>query len=337
MDPAVAAWLATTVEEALEPDLPIVDPHHHLWVFPTDTYQLGELRADTGSGHNVVQTVFVECAWGYRDDGPEALRPVGETEHVAAVAAASATSPGAEIAGIVSFADLALGPAVREVLEAHEAAGDGRFRGIRHATAWDAGPGIRRTHTNPGQGMLGREDFRAGFAVLADMGHSFDAWLYHPQLGELADLAKTFPDATIVLDHVGGPLGIGPYAGRRAEVLEHWRPLMAAVAACPNVVLKVGGIGMTAYGMGLHKLPEAPTSAHLAEVWGPELRTCIELFGPDRCMFESNFPVDGRSCSYVVLWNAFKRVATSMGLSPSEKADIFADTARRAYRLPDPA
>jgi L-fuconolactonase len=334
MDPAVVAWLATTAEDALEPDLPVVDPHHHLWEFPTDTYQLDELRADTGSGHNVVQTVFVECAWAYRPDGPDALRPVGETASVAAVAARSAATAGAEIAGIVSFADLTLGAGVEAVLDAHAAAGDGRFRGIRHATAWDAGPGIRRTHTNPVQGQMGEADFRAGFAVLARLGHSFDAWLYHPQLPELADLAKAFPEATIVLDHIGGPLGIGPYAGRRAEVLEQWRPGMAAVAACPNVVLKVGGIGMTAYGMDLHKRPESPTSAQLAEVWEPDLRTCIELFGPDRCMFESNFPVDKRSCSYVVLWNAFKRVAASMGLSPSEKADIFAGTARRAYRLP---
>ncbi len=325
------AWLATTPEAAIDPELPIVDPHHHLWEFETNPYQLAELRSDTDAGHNVVRTVFVECSWGYHADGPEHLRPVGETEHVAAVAAASAASPGAEIAGIVSFADLTLGAAVAEVLDAHEAAGQGRFRGIRHASAWDASPKIHRTHTNPPQGLLGQDDFRAGFAELTRRGHSFDAWLYFTQVHELTALARAFPEATIICDHIGGPIGIGPYAGKRDEMLAVWRPAMTELATCPNVVLKVGGIGMTSYGFDFHRQPTAPSSEQLAEVWGPDLRFCLDLFGAERCMFESNFPVDKRSCSYTVLWNTFQRVAA--GASATEKTALFSGTASKAYRL----
>ncbi len=326
-----AEWLSTTVEEILEPSLEIVDPHHHLWDFPTNPYRLAHLHADTGSGHNVTQTVFVECTWGYRTDGPEHLRLVGETEHVAAEARASVAAGGAEIAAIVSRADLTAGAAVEELLLAHDAAGDGKFRGIRHATAWDADPAIHETHTRPGPGLMGTAAFREGFATLSRLGFTYDAWLYHPQIHELTDLARAFPEATIICDHLGGPIGIGPYAGRRDEVLAAWRPQMTELAACPNVVLKVGGIGMTSYGMDWHRRPTAPTSAELAAAWGDEIRFCIDLFGADRCMFESNFPVDGRSVSYAVLWNTFKRIAADA--SPAERAELFAGTARRTYRI----
>ena len=331
-NPAHEAWLATTVEEAIEPDLPICDPHHHLWHHPTDPYLLEHLHADTGAGHNVVETVFVDCMAEYRTEGPEHLRPVGETAWVAKLAAESEAGDGATIAGIVGFADLTLGAAVEEVLAAHVEAGDGRFRGIRHASSWDASPDVRNAHTSPPEGLLGQGDFRAGLATLGRMGLSFDTWMYHPQLGELVDLARAHPDVTMVLDHLGGPLGIGPYAGRRDEVRAAWEAPMADLAAdCPNVVLKLGGIGMAVYGLAWHREPTAPTSDALAEAWGPQIEWCIERFGPDRCMFESNFPVDRRSCSYVVLWNAFKRIAG--GCSDSERAPLFRDTARAAYRL----
>ncbi|MPY96375.1 MAG: amidohydrolase family protein [Acidimicrobiia bacterium] len=331
MDDAERNWLARTAEEPLEPELAICDPHHHLWDFPTDRYLLDELRGDTGAGHNVVSTVFVECTSAYRSRGPEELRPVGETEFVAAAAAESERRAGAEIKGIVSFADLSLGEAVRPVLEAHVEAGQGRFRGIRHATAWDRGPGVRVAHTAPPPGLMGEPGFQEGVAELGRLGLSFDAWLYHPQLVELANLARVCPDVRIVLDHLGAPLGLGPYAGHRDEVLAAWRSGMEAVAACPNVVLKVGGIGLPLYGFEWHKNDKPPTSEELAVTWGPEIRWCIELFGPERAMFESNFPVDRKSTSYVVLWNAFKRIAA--GASPAEKADLFHDSAARAYRL----
>lgn len=327
-------WLAGTVEAAIEPELEIVDPHHHLWTQPVGhypRYDLDDLRADTSAGHNVVETVFVECASGYRTDGPEHLRCVGETEYVASRAAESERTPGARIAAIVSHASLRLGDAVEEVLEAHVAAAGGRFRGIRDAGAWHEDRRIGRSHTRPVEGMYGLPEFRAGLRVLARMGFSFEGWQYHTQLGELADLARAVPEATIVLNHIGAPLGVGPFEGRRDEVMAAWRPAMADVASCPNVVLKVGGIGMSRYGAGFETWERPPTSDQLLEVWGDDLRWCIDTWGPDRCMFESNFPVDAESCGYVVLWNAFKKVSTGYGAS--ERADLFAGTARRVYKL----
>jgi len=326
-----SAWLARTAEAVIEPELPICDPHHHLWDYPDDRYLLEELRADTGSGHRVVDTVFVECASKYREDGPTQMRPVGETEFVARVAEASQLAPGATIGGIVGFADLTLGNAVRPVLEAHVEAGRGRFRGIRHASAWDADQRVRNAHTDPTPRLLAQPAFRAGLRVLGSLGLSFDAWLYHPQLPDLVELARAHPEVSIVLDHLGGPLGIGPYAGQRDHVRDVWQPPMSELARCPNVSLKLGGIGMAIYGLGWHKRDAPPTSVELVAAWEADIFWCIEAFGAGRCMFESNFPVDKRGCSYRVLWNAFKRMAA--GASAAEKAALFHDTAARVYRL----
>ena len=326
-------WLAATIEEPVDSLEEIVDPHHHLWDFPTGTYLLPELHLDTGAGHNVTQTVFVECGAGYRDQGPEHLRPVGEIEFVRGQAELSAEQDGAEIAAIVGFADLTRGEAVEEVLEAQQAAGGGRFRGIRHANAWDASDQIRESHTKPPAGLLGHSNFRAGFAKLGEMGFSFDAWMFHPQVKELVDLAASVPETPIVLDHLGGPLGIGPYAGIRDEVRATLRPALEALAQHEQVVVKVGGIGMSIYGVGLNRLPEAPTSEQVAELWSEDIRHCVDTFGPERCMFESNFPVDRQGCSYTVLFNAFQRVAEEAGWSNVERAELFSGTARRFYRL----
>jgi len=311
------------MEEILDPELLICDPHHHLWDRPDNRYMTDELTADTGSGHRIEQTVFIECRSGYRSDGPEAFRPIGETEFVVAA------EPGGFIAGIVGYADLRL-PDVDEVLAAHLEAGKGRFRGIRNSSAWDPSPDVRRTSTTPA-GLLGDPAFRTGFEVLGRAGLSFDAWLFHPQIPELTDLARAFPEVPIVLDHIGAPLGIGPYAGHRDEVLRAWRQAMAELATCQNVAVKLGGIGMSLFGMHWHETPEGATSAELADTWGNEMRWCIERFGVDRCMFESNFPVDKASCGYAVLWNAFKRIAADA--SPEEKAALFHDTATGFYRL----
>ena len=313
-------------QEALDPGTDSIDPHHHLWEYPDSVYMAGELRADVTSAARVRRTVFVECGSAYRTDGPEELRPVGETAWVAA------NAPGDGLMdGIDGFADLTLGDGVERVLAAHVEAGRGRFRGIRHVSAFDAGPAIRRSHTNPPPGLLGMPEFRRGFAALGRAGLSFDAWLYHPQLPELTDLARAHPDVVIVLDHLGGPLGIGPYAGRRDEVLEQWRTSMRDVAACPNVVLKLGGIGMPVFGMDWHRREEPPSSEEVVSVWGEPIRWCIEQFGVDRCMFESNFPVDRRSFSYRTCWNAFVRIAE--GCSAGERRALFHDTAARTYRL----
>ena len=331
-------WLASHVEEVIEPELPIVDPHHHLWEREgMSTYLLPDLHADTGAGHNVEATVFMECGWGYRTTGRERLRPVGETETVAADACASRVAlradgkPAAVIKGIVGFADLMLGDAVDEVLDAHEAVGEGLFRGIRHATAFDPDPGIRRTHTRPTPQIMAEPAFRAGVRRLVARGHSFDAWLYHPQITEYAALARAVPEGTLVLDHLGGLLGVGPYKGMRTDILEKWRSDLAELASCPNVNLKVGGIGMVIFGLGFEHQTVAPSSEDLVAAWGGPIRYAIEQFGVERCMFESNFPVDKMSCSYVTLWNAFKRIASDA--SASEKAALFHDTATRVYRL----
>jgi predicted TIM-barrel fold metal-dependent hydrolase len=327
-------WIERTVEEPLEPDLPIIDPHHHFWNRPTNRYILDELIADL-AGQNVRQTVFVECTSMYRAGGPEEYRVVGETEWVQGIAAQSASGGFGEVraaAGIVGTADLRLGDRVAPVLEAQIAAAPQRFRGIRHRAAW-AEPGVMPNQpATQAAHLLLDPDFRRGFAYLRPYGLSFEAWLYHPQLPELADLARAFPDTVIILNHLGGPLGVGPYAGRRDEVFAAWKPDLAAVAACPNVVLKVGGIQMVLNGFGWHEREQPPTSDELLEANRDWYLYAIEQFGPSRCMFESNFPVDKLSCSYTVLWNQFKKL--SKGFSPHERAAMFHDTAQRIYRLP---
>ncbi|MFN0026058.1 MAG: amidohydrolase family protein [Acidimicrobiales bacterium] len=327
-------WLALTQEDVLEPELEICDPHHHLWPEPTlrfPRYDLEDLHVDTGAGHRVVDTVFIDCAASYRSDGPVALRPVGETEFVTKRAVRSEQLEGATIAAIVSFADMTLGNDVAPVLEAHVAAAGGRFRGIRHVGAWDASDAIAASHTNPPPHLYRQDTFRTGLSVLSGMGLSFEAWQYHTQLEEVAELAAAMPDLSIILNHIGAPLGIGPYAGKRAEVDPRWRAGMVRLAEFPNITLKVGGIGMSRFGTDFHTWPAPPTSDQLLERWGDQLRFCIATFGPSRCMFESNFPVDSESCSYTVLWNAFKKVSASY--SPQERAELFRGTARRVYRI----
>ena len=327
-------WLAQVQEDILEPALPICDPHHHLWDHPGSRYLLDELLEDTGSGHNVVSTVFVECASMYRADGPEAMRCVGETEFVQGVAAMSASGRYGALraaSGIVSLADLNLGMAVRPVLEAHIDASRNRFRGIRHAAGWHVSEDIRNSHTNPFPQMLLDKTFREGFAQLAPLNLSFDAWLYHAQIPDLTDLARSFPGTTIILDHFGGPLGVGPYEGKADEVFADWRKAIDELARCQNVVVKLGGINMAVNGFGWHKHPKPPTSIELAAATQRYYLHTIEKFGVQRCMFESNFPVDKVSCSYAVLWNSFKRIAANF--SAAEKAALFHDTAADVYRL----
>ena len=325
------AWRELTVEAALEPHLPICDPHHHLWEYPESRYLADEYIAELG-GHHVTHTLFVECLQHYRVTGPEELRPVGETVFAAHIAAAAERSPAAPklAAGIVAFADLTLGEAVEAVLLAHLEASS-HVRSIRYATAWDASDQIRATHTHPPPGLMNDARFRKGFERLATFGLCFDAWLYHTQIPEVVKLAQDFPDANIVLDHMCGPLAIGPYSGRRREVFNDWRRNLADAAACANVFIKLGGLTMTAAGFGWNKRSVPPGSEELEVAMRPYFDACIELFGPERCMFESNFPMDRASCSYTVLWNAFKRVAARY--TPTERAFLLRDTAMMVYRL----
>jgi len=324
------AWLALVSEEPLDPALPICDPHHHLWRRADHTYFLPDLQADLACGHNIVSTVFVECTAFYRTEGPEALRSVGELEFVEREVAPAIGGAVAVAEGIVAYADLRLGAGVVEVIEALRAASPTRLRGIRHAVAWDASPNIGGYKNMP-PGTLLNPSYREGFAQLEPHGLSFDAWLYHPQIAELIDLARTFPETTIVLDHVGGPLHLDVYGSFREEAYQHWRQAIAAAARCPNISVKLGGLGQPNPALGLDRRATPPTSAELAEALAPYVLPAIDAFGPERCMFESNFPVDKASYSYGVMWNAFKRLAARY--TPAERAALFYGTAARVYRL----
>jgi L-fuconolactonase len=324
-----------TKEEILDPELPICDPHHHLWDHPGSRYLLEDLLEDIKSGHTITQTVFVECMSKYRQDGPQEMKPVGETEFVQGIAAESASElygPTRVASGIVGYADLTLGSAVAKVLEAHLEAGKNRFQGIRHSVAMDSSGSIP-AYMNPSEGLLLDSKFLEGFRFLQQYGLSFDAWLYHPQIPELVDLARKFPETQIILDHIGGVIGRGPYSGKREEVFQQWKKGISELSACHNVVVKLGGLGMPLSGFGWNERKTPPESAELAESMAPYYHWCIEQFGVNRCMFESNFPVDKVSYPYGVMWNAFKRVCR--GFSAEEKAALFHDTAVRVYRLPD--
>jgi predicted TIM-barrel fold metal-dependent hydrolase len=325
----LAEWLAQTPEVALDPERPIVDPHHHLWEYPGSVYQGEELVADTAD-HNIVKTVFVECDSRYREDGPEAMKPLGETEYVEGVAQKH-SSPVQVAAGIVGFANMALGEYVQDVLEAHLELSPKRFRGIRHTSGWDQSDRVRNSHTNPPQGLMLDPSFKEGVTCLQKYNLSLDAWLYHPQLPDFVELARAFPNLPMILDHFAGPLGIGPYEGKGEEIFEFWKGQMDELVACENVTFKLGGLKMPICGNDWHKQDKPPTSQEIADITSKYHLYCIEKFGVDRCMFESNFPVDKVSCSYTVLWNAFKRIADNF--SEDEKSALFHDTATRVYRL----
>lgn len=338
-------------EQILEPDLPIIDPHHHLWdlrpllsmlpephhpfvqaVALSAYYTFDQLRADLQTGHRVIGTVFMECGAFYRAEGEEALKPVGEVEFVNGVAAQGASGVYGEYrpcAAIVGHADLTLGSGAGRVLDALAAAAPGRFRGIRHQGAWDADGEILGAPFNAPEGLYGHENFRAGFRELAARRLTFDAWVLEPQIADVTALARAFPDTTIVLDHCGTPLGTGVYRGRLHERFEPWRASIRELASCPNVHVKLGGLAMSFCGMPEHGPAAGLSSETLAAMWRPYVETCIEAFGPDRAMFESNYPVDKWGADYATLWNAFKRL--TLGSSPDEKRALYAGTAARVY------
>ena len=327
-------WLAQYTEEVIDPQRPIVDPHHHLWDRGGQRYMIEEMAADIASGHNIVATVYVDCRSMYRATGPEAFRPVGEVEFANGVAAMSASGgygPAQINAGIVSHVNLLLGDGAKPVLEAEIAAGNGRYRGIRHSSAWDGELEVAGMYAKRPKGILLDATFRKGFACLAPLGLSFDAWLFHPQIGELVDLARAFPDTRIMLDHCGGPVGIGRFAGKREETFPAWKASIQEIAKCPNVSVKLGGLAMRLLGYDFHERPKPPSSEQAAAAWRPYIETCIEAFGVNRAMFESNFPPDKGQCSYQVIFNAFKRIAAQY--SEAEMTALFAKTATEFYRL----
>jgi predicted TIM-barrel fold metal-dependent hydrolase len=327
-------WLDKRHEEIIEPALPIIDPHHHLWDRQGYRYLFPELLADVGSGHNIRATCYEQAREMYRVDGPEELKSLGETEFVSGVSAMSASGkygPTRCIAGIIGFVDLRLGSRAKGLLERHMAVSDGRLRGIRNGSTWSDDPTLKTFTVGGPPGLLLDKSFREGFATLAPLGLTFDAWMFQTQLGDVVDLARAFPQTTIVVNHCGAPLAIGPYAGKREEAFTEWRDRIREVASLPNTYVKLGGLGMKLSGFTFFDNDQPPSSQDLEKAWRPYIETCIAAFGPQRSMFESNFPVDKGTCSYQVLWNAFKRLAA--GYSAHEKTALFSGAAAKAYRL----
>ncbi|MDQ2088310.1 amidohydrolase family protein [Marimonas arenosa] len=327
------AWHAQVREDIVDPDREITDPHHHLWAGRLGyDYELDELWADTQAGHNVTKTVFIECGSGYDRSSPKPFAPIGETDYVEAIAAAAATQPEkAQVAGIVAHANLRLDPeTLHQVLDAHAAASS-RFRGIRHAGAWDAERDRIMFQGQPIPHLYLDPDFQRGVAVLGERGIPYDTWHFHPQNGEFLDLAKACPGTTIVLDHFGTPMGTVRFAGQREDRFEDWKREMAAIAACPNVVAKLGGLAMPVNGFGWDGRATPPSSDELLEAQQHYYHHMIEIFGAERCMFESNFPVDKLSVGYVVYWNAMKKIAARYGAAAQDA--MFKGTADRVYRL----
>ena len=331
-------WLDQLQEEIISPEREIVDTHHHLWRGSREgrwsDYLLESLWTDTDSGHNIIKTVFVECRSSYWTEGPEYMSPVGETEFVSKIAEESQKSFGAHaaICAIVSYADITLENLLDDILDAHEDAGRGLFSGIRHSGAFDENSNsfidpIRIVEKN----LFSRKDFIQGVKKLGFRGLTYESWLFHHQIKSFIDLARATPDTILIMDHLGGPLGVGPYEGRREEIFKEWKKDIANLAKCENVFIKLGGMAMPNNGFAWHKRSAPPSSDEFVYKQGEYYLHAIECFGPNRCMFESNFPVEGVSISYHVLWNAFKKIVNDF--SENEKEMMFRNTATHVYKL----
>ena len=334
-------WLAQITEEIIDPKQRIIDPHHHLWPGASvdssensNQYLLADLWTDTGSGHNVTNTVFIDCSQCYWDLPEKSLNPVGETEFVKKIADASMTDPDqATISGIVGHVDLLLGFEAEPVLEKHLEVGQELFKGIRHAGGWDPHPNVRNSHHNACEGLYLLPDFLDGLQTLAKLGYVFEAWQYHHQISQITQLAKQFPDLIIILNHFSGPLGIGPYENKREEIFTQWQKDLKELSQHENVFAKLGGLAMPVNGFGFHLQDRPPSSDEFVDAQKAYYETALEYFSPARCMFESNFPVDKASISYSVLWNGFKKIAKNY--SPEERDQLFFETAAKVYRITD--
>ena len=338
MKPNSRKWLDQFKEEIVNPEQEIVDSHHHLWSGSRkgrwSDYLLKDLWKDTDSGHNIRKTVFIECRSNYRTDGPEYMRSLGETEFAAKIAEESQKSLGAhaEVSAIVSFADITLVNLLDEILDAHEDAGRGLFRGIRYSGAFDEN---RESFIDPirlvAKNLFSRKDFIKGVRKLGLRGLNYESWLFHHQIKSFTDLAHAVPDTLLIMDHLGGPLGVGPYEGKQEEIFKKWKKDIEELAKCENVFIKLGGMAMPNNGFAWHKQSIPPSSDEFVDKHGKYYLHAIECFGPNRCMFESNFPVEGVSISYHVLWNGFKKIVNHF--SENEKEMMFSNTATLVYNL----
>ena len=336
-DKTRAKWRAQYREDIIDPAMPIIDPHHHLWVRPGNRYLIDDFMVDAKAGHNIRASVYVDCGSFYRKSGPVEMQCVGEVEFangMAAMAASGYFGNTLMCAGIVGTADISVGPECGAVLDALMAAST-RFRGVRVTTKWDPDEELNTGRYIVPRHLMADSQFRSGFAELGKRKLTFDAMVYHPQLPELADLARAFPDVTIIVNHIGGLVAhtrtyVTPVS-KRDDAIADWKKGITELAKCPNVNVKLGGLGMPYLGMGFDRLPVPASSETLAAAWGPFYNYCIEQFGSNRCMFESNFPPDRDSVDYPVIWNCFKRIAANY--SAGEKQELFFGTAERVYRL----
>jgi L-fuconolactonase len=325
------AWLDQVKEEIVDPDLPIIDPHHHLWSYSDIDYLAEQFFEDTNSGHLIEKTVYMECGSEYWQHGPEHLRPLGEIEFVVGQAKKFEDQGHTVIAGIVGYADLQLSEDLDDVLDQHMEVGGGRFKGIRHCAASAEHPDALHIPGDAPKGLYQNPDFRSGLKLLGHKGLTFDAWHYYYQNQDFISLAHSVPDTILILDHFGTPLGVGPYAARRKEILTQMKKDLNILSKCENVVLKLGGLAMPDNGFGWESNPMPPTSDEFVKVQKEYYLHAIECFGPNRCMMESNFPVDRNSISYAVLFNGLKKIVADF--SDAEKRQLFYETAVRIYRL----
>jgi predicted TIM-barrel fold metal-dependent hydrolase len=321
----------TQAEAILNKNLEICDAHHHIWDFPNSKYLAEELLEDLLCGHNITSSIYMECGYGYDQTLPKHLAPIGETRLIDQFADDVLSRTNGRIhacKAIVGYADLSRGDSVKEVLECHLEQSE-RFVGIRHATGWDSDTKIRNAHTHPSEGLMLTSNFVDGIRSLAHLNLTFDAWLYHPQIIELVELSKKVPHQKIILDHVGGILGIASYSSQTKEIFNQWKNDISLAAEQENIFVKLGGLAMSICGMGFNKREKPATLDELTQVTAPYYSHVIDKFGVNRCMFESNFPVDKVGVSYKTLWNSFKYLTKSF--SDSEKKALFKGTAEKTY------
>ena len=324
-------WLNQHSEEIIDAERPIIDPHHHLWP-GENKYLLEDLWADTSSGHNIKHTVFIECTQEFLTSGPDHLKPIGETIFVKKIADEAKKVPSkSQISGIVSHVDMTLGEGINEVLDLHFLHGESLFKGIRRAGGWDPHENMRNSHHSPPKDMYLSDIFNKSLKILGEKGLVFEAWQYHHQINQVSILAREHPNLKIVLNHFSGPIGIGPYKDLRNEIFEQWKKDIDELVKNKNVYAKLGGLAMPINGYNFHKQSMPPSSDQIVEAQKNYYDYSIKSFGPERCMFESNFPVDKQSVSYHVIWNAFKKI--SKDYTEEDKEYLFLKSAENFYSL----
>ena len=336
--PVRQEWLNQLIEDPILPNIPIIDPHHHLWDVGFGRYYIEELLEDiNSSGHNILSTVYIMSSSNtkiYSKDGLEEFKPLTEIEFATSEGKRADLIPNNRVkvnASIVGSVDLTYGNKLKPVLEKAVNISEGRLKGIRMLLASHTDPRISSGAVKSDLGLMLHPNFIDGAKCIQDANLSLDFWIYHTQLNEMEKIARALPDLTIILNHIGGPIHLGEYEGKQAATHREWRSAMMRLSRIPNINVKLGGLGMAVNGAKFHNSKFPPNSVQLSDVWKPWIYETIDMFGFDRCMFESNFPVDKGSCSYGALWNAFKILAKDM--SDDEINKLFSKNAAKIYKI----